>query len=123
MRGLLIRWIIQAFALGITALIVKGITIRGVSSLFIAALIIGILNAILRPIMLIMTLPLNIMTLGLFTFVINAIMLIIAGQVVPGFNVTGFWAGLVGAMILGLVSFFLNRFIGEKDRLEQNEPS
>ena len=88
-----------------------GIIIESGVTLFIAALVIGLLNAFLRPIVILLTLPLNILTLGLFTFVINAVLLLFASQLVTGFFVDGFWTAFFAALIMSIVGFLLNLFI------------
>ena len=108
----LIKWAINTIALGIAVLIVKGITVSGVFSLAIASLVIGFLNASLKPIMLVLTLPLNILTMGMFTLVINTIMILIASQVVRGFDVSSFWAAFTASILMSIVSFLLNVFVG-----------
>ncbi len=118
MRGLLIRWFLNAAALWLTSTIVKGIEVRGLGALLIAALVLGILNAFLRPIVLLLTLPLNILTLGLLTFVINGIMLQLAAAGVRGFEVHGLWAAIIGALILSIISFLLNLFVADSGRIE-----
>ncbi|HLE18504.1 MAG TPA: phage holin family protein, partial [Syntrophales bacterium] len=78
----------------------------------------GILNAFFRPALLILTLPINILSMGLFTFIINALMLKMASSVIPGFDVRGFWPALFGALIITLISWLLNAFISERGRVE-----
>ncbi len=107
----LIKWAINTIALSIAVLIVKGVWVSGIVPLIIASLTIGFLNAVLKPVMLILTLPLNILTMGTFTFIINAIMIIIASQIVRGFNVSGFWAAFVASLFMSIVSFILNMFV------------
>ncbi len=107
----LVRWAINTIALGIAVLIVKGITVKGIFSLVVASLTIGFLNAFLKPIMLILTLPLNLLTMGMFTLVINTIMILIASQIVRGFNVEGFWAAFTASILMSIVSFLLNIFV------------
>ena len=113
MRGLVIRWLVSAVALYLTSLVVRGIEVQGVGSLFFAAATIGILNAVVRPLILLLTLPLNIVTLGLFTLVVNAAMLKLASEVVRGFEVHGFWSALGGWLLLSLFTFLINVVIGE----------
>ena len=113
MRGLVIRWLVSAVALYLTSLVVRGIEVQGVGSLFFAAATIGILNAVVRPLILLLTLPLNILTLGLFTLVVNAAMLKLASEVVRGFEVHGFWSALGGWLLLSLFTFLFNVVIGE----------
>jgi putative membrane protein len=118
MRGLVIRWLVSAGALYLTSLIVRGIEIHGVVSLLFAAVAIGILNAIVRPIILLLTLPLNVLTLGLFTLVVNAFMLWMASKVVVGFEVLGFWAALGGWLLMSFFTFLINVLIGESGKVE-----
>ena len=90
MNGLMIRWLILTVAILITSYLVKGIAVSGFFPAIFAAAVLGILNAFFRPIVLILTLPINILSLGLFTFVVNAIMLKMASSIIPGFLVQGF---------------------------------
>src|SRR5215831_16244104 len=121
MRGLLIRWFTTAVALWLTSLVVNGIVIDGLLPLFFAAVVLGIFNALLRPLVLIVTFPINLLTLGLFTFVINGLMLKLTGDVVRGFAVHGFWSAVIGALLLSLISFALNLFISDSGRIEYIE--
>ena len=109
----MIRWLVSAAALYLTSLIVRGIEVHGVGSLLFAAATIGILNALVRPVILLLTLPLNILTLGLFTLVVNAAMLKLASEVVRGFEVHGFWSALGGWLLLSFFTFLINVAIGE----------
>ena len=118
MRGLVIRWLVSATALYLTSLIVRGIDIQGVTALLFAAITIGVLNALVRPVILILTLPLNILTLGLFTLVVNAGMLWMAARVVVGFNVHGFWSALGGWLLMSFFTFAINVLIGETGKIE-----
>ena len=117
-RGFIIRWVVNALALLVAAWILKGIVVSSYLSLFVAAFVIGLLNAFLRPVVLLLTLPLNILTLGLFTLVVNGIMILLAGDVVRGFEVHGFFSAVFAALIMGLVSFILNLFISDSGRIE-----
>ncbi|HXQ23643.1 MAG TPA: phage holin family protein [Candidatus Acidoferrales bacterium] len=118
MRGLIIRWFTTALALWLTSLIVKGIEIDGLSPLFFAAVVLGVFNAILRPLVLVVTFPINLVTLGLFTFVINGAMLKLTGDVVRGFSIHGFWAAVIGALLLSAISFALSLFINDAGHVE-----
>ncbi|GAW93181.1 phage holin family protein [Calderihabitans maritimus] len=111
MGGLIWRWLLNAVALLITARIIEGIRLEGLVSALTASLILGIVNAFIRPLVILLTLPLNILTLGLFTWVINGLMLKIVSTVVAGFNVEGFWAAVVGALVLSLVSGVISFFL------------
>lgn len=115
MKGLIIRWALNALALLLTAWIMPGIEVKGFGAALITALVLGIVNAFLKPLVLLFTLPLNIFTLGLFTFVINAGMLMITASAVRGFTVAGFWAALFGSIILSLISGLLSSLALDKD--------
>lgn len=118
MRGFIIRWIVNAIALVVTATILKEMDFNGILAPFVAALVIGVLNAIVRPVLIVITLPINILTLGLFTFVVNAVMIQITASVVSGFQVAGFWAAFFGAILMSIVSFILSFFINDKGSIE-----
>lgn len=117
MRGLLVRWIVQALALALTAYVFEGIAILNVWALFVASFLIGILNAFVRPILVFLTLPLTIVTLGLFILVINALLFWLAASVVSGFQVSGFWSAMGGTIVMSIVSFFLNLMIGDEGKV------
>jgi putative membrane protein len=117
-RGLVIRWLVSAAALYLTTLVVTGVHVDGFGALFFAAAAIGILNAVVRPLILLLTLPLTIVTLGLFTLVVNAAMLKLASEVVSGFEVHGFWSALGGWLFLSFFTFLINVLIGETGHVE-----
>jgi putative membrane protein len=118
MQGLVVRWLVSAAALYLTSLIVRGIEIQGVFPLLFASVTIGVLNAVVRPFILLLTLPLNVLTLGLFTLVVNAGMLWMASKVVIGFSVHGFWSALGGWLLMSFFTFLINLLIGESGRIE-----
>lgn len=118
MNGIFIRWLFTTLALLLTSYVVDGIQVKGFFSALIAAAFLGILNAIIRPVFILLTLPINILTLGLFTFVINALLLMMVSGVVSGFVVTGFWAGFWGAFVMSLISWALNVLVGNSGRVE-----
>lgn len=113
MRGLFVRWLVLTAAILFASYVVTGIQVSGFFSAFFAAAILGILNAFFRPIVLVLTLPINILTLGLFTFVINALMLKMASGVIPGFYVHGFWSAVVGSLIISLANWFLSSVVSD----------
>ncbi|HET6459192.1 MAG TPA: phage holin family protein [Syntrophales bacterium] len=119
--GILIRWIILTIAIIAASYLLEGIHISGFFSAFFAAAALGILNALFRPILLILTLPINVLTLGLFTFIINALMLKMASGVIPGFEVHGFWTAVIGSLIISVISWLLNSFISDRGRVERVE--
>lgn len=109
--NIIIQWILSAVAVIITAYILPGVDVKGFVSALVVALIIGLLNAFIRPVLLILTLPINILTLGLFTFVINAIIIMLASYFSPGFEVDGFLWALLFSIVLSLVGAVLDRVI------------
>jgi putative membrane protein len=111
---LLLHWVISAVALYIVAYFVPGISVSGPVAALIAALVIGFVNATLGLLLKILTFPLTILTLGLFWFVINALMLKLAAMFVPGFYVRGFLPALIGAILLSVVSSILQWLIMPK---------
>ncbi|MCX6903412.1 MAG: phage holin family protein [Verrucomicrobia bacterium] len=106
------RWIISTVAVLVAAKIVPGINYDRWDDLVVAALVLGILNSVLRPLILLLSLPLLVLTLGLFTLVINAGMLYLVHLLLPGFHVVGFWNAFFGALIISVVSLFLNTVTG-----------
>jgi putative membrane protein len=119
MSGILIRFIVCFFALGFTAAIIPGIRIVGDSDLDRAfalgasALVLGILNAIVRPVLVVLTLPITVVTLGLFLLVLNSFLLWVTSVIVVGFVVDGFLAAVFGAILMTVISYVLNRMIKE----------
>ena len=113
---LLVRWLLSAASLMIVAYFVPGFEVRGFLAALIAAAVIGLVNATLGLLVKVITFPLTIITLGLFLIVVNALMLRVAAMFVPGFNVSGWRPALIGAVLLSLVSWFLNWLTGEKRR-------
>src|SRR2546430_280015 len=118
MRGFLYRLVITALGLWAAATIVPGVTIVGVGTLLLAALLLGIVNAIIRPIILILTLPLTVLTLGLFILVVNGISLALVAWVLPGFTVAGLVPAVLGSIVVGLTGWFASTFIGGSGRIE-----
>lgn len=117
MPGILIRWLTTTAAIVATAYLLDGIQISGFLSAVFAAAMLGILNAFFRPIALLFTLPINILSLGLFTFIINALMLKMASGLIPGFGVYGFWTAIFGSFLISVISWLLNAFINEQGSL------
>lgn len=108
---ILLRWLINALALLLVANLVPGFSIDSFYSALVAAAILGLVNAVVRPLLLVLTLPVNFITLGLFTFVINALMIELVSSIVKGFNVTGFLPALQAAIALWLISLLTNLFL------------
>jgi putative membrane protein len=118
MKGLLIRWLILTLSILAAAYLLPGIEVHGFFSAFLAAAALGILNAFFRPILLLLTLPLNILTVGLFTFVINAVLLMMVSGVIAGFHVQGFWSAVFGSLVISVISWMLTSLISDKGRIE-----
>ena len=108
---LLTRWLVITVAILLASIVLKGIHVDSLQTAVIAAAILGIFNVVLRPVLLILTLPLTILTLGVFAFVLNAMMLLLVAYFVPGFQVDGFFWAFLGALIISIVSWIANRFI------------
>jgi len=114
MTRLLLTWVLNAFALFFVMKLVPGIQIDRFSDLLIATVVLGLLNAFLRPLVILLTLPVTILTLGLFTLVINGVMFYLAANLVSGFHVTGFGAAFLAALLFSLFSFVLNMLFQPK---------
>ena len=106
----LINWFISALAIIITAYLLPGVSVQGFVAALVLAVVLGAINAFIKPVIVILTLPINILTLGLFTLVINALLIMLASAVVPGFGVSGFWWAMLFAIVLSVVSWVLSRF-------------
>lgn len=107
---LLVRLIINALALLFVAYLIPGVHVAGIGAALLAALILGIVNAVLKPILVLLSLPLEILTLGLFTLVINAALFYLVAKLGIGLSVDGFGAAFLGALVLSIVSFVLSAF-------------
>lgn len=108
--GLLINWLITTAAIVIAAYLLPGVDVAGFGVALVVAVVLGAINMFLRPLLLLLTLPVNIMTLGLFTLVINAALVLLAARIVPGFMVAGFWWALLFSLVLTLVQWVLQSF-------------
>lgn len=105
---LLLRWLINALAILAITYFVPGVAVSGLYAALIAALVLGIINALLRPILVLLTLPVNVLTLGLFTLFINAFLFWFVSTIVKGFSVADFKAAFIGALIMWIVSWITN---------------
>lgn len=114
MPNFLLTWLLAAVSLVITAYLVPGFVINSFVAALIAAVILGLVNAIVRPILVLLTLPITIVSLGLFLFIVNAITIWLAGYLTPGFDVNGFIPALIGSIVLTIVSSILNRLVGDR---------
>src|SRR5690554_2563779 len=108
---LLLIWILNAVALLIVAYILPGITVGSFFSALIAALVLGLLNTLVKPVLVLLTLPITVVTLGLFLLVINALVFWLAGSVLKGFHVNGFWWAMLGALVYSIISGLLSRVV------------
>ena len=105
---IIIHWVISAVAILISAYLLPGVIIGGFFSALVLAVILGAINAFLRPILFVLTLPITILTLGLFMFVLNALLIMLASAITPGFEVASFWSALFFSLILSIVSSILH---------------
>jgi len=119
MRGFFTRILITMLGLLLARAIVPGIAIPGWADLLLAALLLGLVNAVVRPILFILTLPLTLLTLGLFLLVLNGISLAIVAWLIPGVSVSGLWSATLGALVVTITSWFANSFIGNSGRVER----
>jgi len=108
MAGFLIRALVAALGLWLAARLVPGVSVRDATTLLLAAVLLGLANAFVRPIIVVLTLPLTIVTLGLFLLVVNALMILLVSALLPGFAVAGLGPGILAAIITGLVSWIAN---------------
>jgi putative membrane protein len=109
--GFLIHWLVVAIALWLTAMFVPGVTITSWVTLALAALVLGFVNAIVRPILVILTLPITVLTLGLFYLVVNGIAFGLAAALVPGFELASATAAILGALATSVISWFIGIFV------------
>jgi len=106
---LLLKWLLMTLSVGITAYLIPGIALSGFFSALLVALFLGIINTLVRPLLILITLPITILTLGLFTFVINAALVLLASKVVHGFEVKGFWWAMLFSIVLSIIQYILNK--------------
>ena len=104
MLSLLLRWFLNAIALMLVAYLYPGVQVISLGAALLAALVLGLVNAVIRPILVLLTLPVTILTLGLFIFVINALLFWFTAEIVGGFHVNGFWAALIGSILYSLIT-------------------
>ena len=118
MAGFLIRMLITALGLWVASRIVPGVAISGFGTLVGSALLLGFVNAVVRPLLVLLTLPITIMTLGIFLLVINGAMLGLVASLFSNFTIDGLFSAILGSVIVSLVSWFASWFIGPKGRFE-----
>ena len=108
---ILLKWVITTAAIMLTGYLLPGITVAGLWTALWLALFLGLLNVTLKPLLVLLTLPINIVTLGLFVLVINAVIVLLASTVIQGFVVSGFWAAFFFSIVLSIISYLLNKLI------------
>ena len=118
MGSFLLTWLMATISLLITAFVVPGVRIDSIPAAAVAAIVLGLVNAIVKPVLTVLTLPLTILSLGLFLLVVNGISLSLAGYFTPGLEVDGFWPAVIGAIVLSLVSSFIGGFVNKPEQSE-----
>ncbi|HZK44572.1 MAG TPA: phage holin family protein [Syntrophomonadaceae bacterium] len=113
MRGWLLRWLLNILAIFLTAAILPGFTLT-VWAAIVGSIFLGIINALIRPILILLTLPLNVLSLGLFTFVINGFMLWITSVTIRGFELESFWWAILSAIVFSIISFVISYFVDDR---------
>jgi putative membrane protein len=111
MARILVVWLINTVALAAVAYLMPSVSIASAGAALVAALVLGLVNALIRPLLVLLTLPVTVLTLGLFIFVINGLLFWAVGSLVPGFEVAGFWSGMIGAIVFSLVSWLLSALV------------
>jgi putative membrane protein len=114
MQSLVIRWVIMTVAVLIAASLIRGFVIESPLAAFLAAVLLSLINSFVRPLLIILTLPINLVTLGLFILVINGILIFAVAGLLPGFSIAGFGAAFLGALVISVVATLLNIMVGEK---------
>lgn len=111
--NLLIKILVNGLAVFATAYILPGVHVENFVTAIIVGIVLGIINAFVKPLLVILTLPITIVTLGLFYFVLNALLILVVSQIVPGFTVASFWWALLFSLVISIVSWFLNSLVGK----------
>ena len=115
--GFLLRVLINTLALYLASLLIPGIELTGLGPALLAGLVLGLVNAVIRPVLLFLTLPLTLLTLGLFILVLNGLLLQLVAWLVGGFTVAGFWPAVFGAIVVGVVSWLLTAFLSDRGQI------
>src|SRR4051812_41206229 len=111
MLRILVVWLINTAALAGVAYLMPSVSIASAGAALVAALVLGLVNTLIRPLLVLLTLPVTVLTLGLFIFVINGLLFWAVGSLVTGFHVAGFWSGVFGAIIFSLISWLLSSLV------------
>ena len=117
--GFVLRVLVNAAAVYVAARLVPGIRVEGLQALLITALVLGLVNAVIRPVLVVVTLPLTLVTLGLFLIILNAFCFWLTSALVPGFRVGGFGPALLGSLVVSLISWLLTAFLSDAGRLRR----
>ena len=104
-------WLVNTVALAGVAYLMPSVRISSAGAALVAALVLGLVNAVIRPLLVLLTLPVTVLTLGLFIFVINGLLFWAVASLLPGFDVTGFWSGVLGAIVFSLISWLLSALV------------
>ncbi|HAR96170.1 MAG TPA: hypothetical protein DCR97_09440 [Deltaproteobacteria bacterium] len=110
---ILVNWIITTIAIIVSAYLLSGVKISNIGAAIVAAAVLGLINAILRPVLVLLTLPLTILSLGLFIFILNAILVLLASAIVPGFEVRNFWWALLFSLLFSIISTLIHGVISK----------
>lgn len=119
MRGFLVRLLINALGLYLADALLAGFTVAGTGSLVVAALLLGLVNAVIRPILIILTLPITLVTLGFFLLIVNGISLALVAWLVPGVTVAGIWSATIAALVVSVTGWLTSMFIGSSGKVER----
>jgi putative membrane protein len=119
----LLRVLLNAVAVIVAAWLVPGVVVSGPAAAIVAGLLLGVVNALVRPVLLLLTLPFTLLTLGLFIFVVNAICFGLTAALVPGFQISGFWAALFGSIVVSIVSWMLSSLLTDNNERHHYPPS
>jgi putative membrane protein len=117
--GFVIRALVNAATIALAAALLPGIRLEGAWPALLAGVVLGLVNALVRPVLVILTLPLTVVTLGLFLLVLNGLCLILTAWLVPGFDVDGLGAAVLGALVISVVSWLLTAFVSDRGRIER----
>ena len=112
----IVQWLVTALGLWLSSVLIAGVEFRDTTVLILAALVLGLINAVIRPILVIITFPITVITLGLFLLVVNAAMIGLTAMFLGGFAVNGLWAGIGAAIVTGVVSWIAGAFIGDEEK-------
>ena len=116
--GFLARVFITGLGLLLADALLPGVRFDGALSLWLAALLLGLVNAFVRPLVILVTLPLTLLTLGLFLLVVNGMMVLLVAWLMPSFHITGLWSAILAALIVGLTGWLANAFVGDRAKIE-----